>query len=172
MLKCRTWPGEPRDSRTDFWRGPGEHHSAYHEVFDAAVNVPDLLTGIGRVPGSARAEHTTIASYADDQNKKKRDLQYLFTMFADSFTRGDELECRQLLELECTPLDEEIAFDWPQTDLDFLYKSVQHQPLGGQHSELLSDEDPSDDEAMDVPDRYTSFAVCWCFVLHNMSVDS
>ena len=160
VLKCRTWPGEPRDSRTDFWRGPGEHHSAFHEVFDDAVDVPDILKGIGQVPGSARAEHTTLDTYTDDQQKKKRDLNYLFDMFPESFTERDKMECRELLALEDIPLDEEIPFDWPQTDLDYLYGSVQHQPLGGQNSGHDRDEQQSDSDDMDVPDRSTCFDFC------------
>ena len=92
--------------------------------------------------------------------KKTRDLHYLFEMFPDSFTEGDKMECRKLLALEDIPLDEEIPFDWPQTDLDYLYGSVQHQPLGGENSGHDRDEQQSDSDDMDVPDRSTCFDFC------------
>ena len=153
VLKCRTWPGSPPNSNTDFWRGPGLHHSAYHEVFADGVDIPDLQHGIGKVPGAARAEHTQQNDYDAAQSKKTRDLQFLYEAFPEAFNPGDIAECRELLRMECIPLDEEIAFDWPQCDLDSLYGLVQKAPL---HERQDDDDSADDSDDMHVPDRYVS----------------
>jgi hypothetical protein len=117
-------------------------------MFADGVPVPDLLTDRDNVPPSARALHTKEnKDYFKQAEKKHADLDDMFEMFPSLFQPEDLTDCMALLRLEMTPLDEDIPFDWLQTDIESVFA---HTAYGVTDRK----EDMHDGEAVAVPDRY------------------
>ena len=81
------------------------------------------------IPPAARATHTLHADYSKTYQKKLTDLRKLFA-YAPGVIGPLAQACNlRTLELEFTPLEQPIACDWTEEEMEDLYATLQCEPL-------------------------------------------
>ena len=154
VVQARTWPGSPRDSDEDFWRGLVAP-ATYTEVFSVAAHesMPCLVSDLHLVPPAARAKHTESEEYfsSKQMSKRRRDLELMFDLFPGVCTESARADCLRLLRLELTPRDTPIPCVWTTEDMELLFgRAAGQHRLGGVANEIRVD---SEEENIEVPDQ-------------------
>ena len=127
-VQGRTWPGSPRQSSTDYWRGLSGETVSTPIYKENVVSRPDILGDMALIPPSQLATRTHCEEKYEREIQKKRDkgFNFLVDEFPHLFHQEDIDDLNELLRMEEEVTSESpIPFDWTREDLQGLYKPAE-----------------------------------------------
>lgn len=127
-VQGRTWPGSPRQSTTDYWRGLSGETVSTPIYKESAVSRPDILADMALIPPSQFATRTHSEEKFEKELQKKRDRGFgvLVEEFPHLFCQDDIDDLHELLSMEEGVTSESpIPFDWTHEDLQALYEPAE-----------------------------------------------
>ena len=155
IMQARTWPGAAGSDPNDYWRGLLPDTS-YVLIFK---NKPSLHSQRDSVPTQQQPMHIDSnpssdvrAAYTSSLEVQRAMIEKLMEHFPGVFTNRHITNMRHLMDALASNLEmrRPVTFDWPQSELDYLYAQgqyVEHAPQAVlQEMEVAPDPNLFEDE--------------------------